>query len=165
MKRWLSSALILLLVLMMAMPALAEDEVQYATTKDFIRVLEENDLKYTYNGIDSDNDERVVVSFNPDPYEECKFRFDFKEDEVNIHMYYLVTVSAGENYTLKTINDLNCSYKYVSFVYDESNSTITLKMAMPLYGTESGENVFEMMSNAIQILTKDEVESALLSLK
>lgn len=167
MKRWLSSALILLLVLMMAMPALAEDEVQYATTKDFIRVLEENDLKYTYDGIDSDNDERVFVSFDPDPYEECKFRFFFNEDQdlVSIRMFYLVTVTAGETFTLKTVNDLNYDYKHVKFVFDDSDSTISLKMDVPLYGDCTGEAVYKTFSRAIQILTQDEVQTALLSLK
>lgn len=167
MKRWLSSALILLLVLMMAMPALAEDEAQYATTKDFIRVLEENDLKYTYSGINSDDDEKVVVSFDPDPYEECKFRFYFNEEQdlVSIRMFYLVTVTAGETFTLKTVNDLNCDYKHVKFVFDDSDSTISLKMDLPLYGSSTGEAVYDMMSRAIQILTQENVESALLSLK
>lgn len=167
MKKLLASALILLLVMMSAVPAMAENEAQYATTQDFIRALEENELKYSYVGIDDDGDEKVTVSYGAEPYEEYKFRFYFNEDQtaVFIRMWNIVTVSAGETYALKTINALNAGYKYVKFYLDESDSTLSLSADFPLTGNNSGDAVLYMMNRLNGIMTHESVETAILSLK
>lgn len=167
MKKWLASALILLLVMMNAVPAMADSEAQYATTQDFICVLEENELKYSYVGIDDDGDEKVTVSWNADAYEDYKFRFYFNEDQtaVFIRMWNIVTVSAGETYALKTINTLNAGYKYAKFYLDESDSTLSLSADIPLAGSNSGDAVYYMMNRLNGIMAHDDVESAILSLK
>lgn len=167
MKKWLASALILLLVMMNAVPAMADSEAQYATTQDFIRVLEENELKYSYVGIDDDGDEKVTVSWNADAYEDYMFRFYFNEDQtaVFIRMWNIVTVSAGETYALKTINALNSGYKYAKFYLDESDSTLSLSADIPLAGSNTGDAVYYMMGRLNGIMAHDDVESAILSLK
>lgn len=164
MKKWFASGLILLMVMMLAMPAFA---AQYATTEDFISTLEENGYYYTYVGIDEDNDEKVTVSFDADPYDECifNFYFDEEESEVRIRMWNLVKVSVDETTACKTINDVNYKYKWTKFVYDASDSTITMKIDVPFTGDDTGDVTLGMMKNAIQVLTQDYVKEVLLSLK
>lgn len=164
MKKWFASGLILLMVMMLAMPAFA---AQYATTKDFISVLEENEFVYSYVGIDSDNDEKVTVTFEPDPYDEYRFNFYFNEEgsEVQIRMWNLITVSVDEGTACRTLNDINNNYKWARFVFDATDNTITVKLDVPLSGTDTGDLVLRMMKRAIQILGMEEVETAILSLK
>lgn len=164
MKKWFAGGLILLMVMVLAMPAFA---AQYDSTKDFINVLEENDFVYSYVGIDSDNDEKITVSFDSDPYDEFKFNFYFDEENttVLIRMWNLVTVSVDDATACVALNEINNGYKWVKFVLDKSDNTITLKMDVPLNGTDTGDMVLQMMKRAIRILGQESVETALLSLK
>lgn len=167
-KNLLVRVLVFMLAVMMAVPAFADETgAQYSTTQDFIRVLEENDLKYEYGGVDDDNDEKVTVSFNQDVYEQFSFRCFFHEDEdlVSIRMWYIVTVTAGKDYALSVVNKLNADWKYVKFVFDESDNTLTLEMDVPLNAMNPGQTVYDMMVIATRIMTNEEVEASILSLK
>lgn len=41
-----------------------------------------------------------------------------------IRCWDLITATAGTNYVLSTLNQLNHQYKYVKFVLDESDNTV-----------------------------------------
>lgn len=164
-KRFASGLILLLMVMMLAVPAFA---AQYASTQSFINVLEENGFVYSYGGIDSDNDEKVTVSFDSEePYDECKFYFYFSDEDsmVQLRMWNLLKVSVDETTACKILNDVNFNYKWTKFVYDESDSTITMKMDIPFTDDNAGEVVFRMMKNAIQVLMQEYAKEAFLSLK
>ena len=101
--------LLILALLCLSCAALAEDsKPQYAATKDFVAVLEANDLKYSYKGIDDDTDENIRVSFSDDDYDSIVLNVFFSKDSdaVYIRGWNLLTASAGTNYVL-SINTSN----------------------------------------------------------
>ena len=123
--------LLILALLCLSCTALAEDSApQYAATKDFVAVLEANDLKYIYKGIDDDTDENIRVSFSDDDYDSIVLNVFFSKDSdaVYIRGWNLLTTSAGTNYVLSTLNQLNHQYKYVKFTFDESDNTVYVQM-------------------------------------
>lgn len=158
--------LLLALVLTLNVASCFAEDAQYATTKDFIRVLEKNDLKYTYKGIDSDKDETVIVSFTDDFYDSVTVRFFFDEDEdkVSIRIWNLIDVSAGESYATTVINKLNKDYKYAKFILDTSDSTVSVENDIYMDGTD-GDKLLRLMNVLLQILTDDDCLDVMKTLK
>lgn len=158
--------LLLTLVLTLNVASCLAEEAQYATTKDFIRALEKDDLKYTYKGVDDDKDEHVVVSFSDDFYDSViiHFFFDDSEDKVSIRIWNLIDVSAGESYATKALNKLNYDYKYAKFVLDTSDSTISVENDIYADGTD-GDKVVRLMNVLLQILTDDDCLDVMKTLK
>ena len=77
--------LLILALLCLSCAALAEDsKPQYAATKDFVAVLEANDLKYSYKGIDDDTDENIRVSFSDDDYDSIVLNVFFSKDRATV---------------------------------------------------------------------------------
>ena len=79
--------LLILALLCLSCAALAEDSApQYAATKDFVAVLEANDLKYSYKGIDDDTDENIRVSFSDDDYDSIVLNVFFSKDSDAVYI-------------------------------------------------------------------------------
>lgn len=158
--------LLLALVLTLNVASCFAENAQYATTKDFIRALEKNDLKYTYKGIDSDKNETVIVSFTDDFYDSVTIRFFFDEDEdkASIRIWNLIDVSAGESYATKTLNKLNYDYKYATFVLDTTDNTVSVESDIYMDGTD-GDKLLRLMDALLQILTDDDCLDMMKTLK
>lgn len=168
MKKLFSIGLALLLVIMFVLPASAEDDVQLATTKDFIRVLEESELTYQYKGMDSTGTyEIVTLSLSSDVYENCTYTcfFHTDEDEASIRLWNLITITSGKSYALQVINNLNNSYKWTKFYYDEDDSTLTATADIVLNATDPGNIVFDVMVHIANILNYEDVQTSIMSLK
>lgn len=159
--------LLILATLCLSCAALAEDpKPQYAATKDFVAVLEANDLVYTCLGIDDDHDESIRISFSDDNYGSIVLNVFFSEgsDAVYIRCWDLITATAGTNYVLSTLNQLNHQYKYVKFVLDESDNTVYVQMDGYLSASQPGDVAYRMMSAILRILDLDDCRTALMSL-
>ena len=158
--------LLLALVLTLNVASCFAEDAQYATTKDFIRALEDKGFKYTYKGIDSDKDEQVIVSFSDDYYDTIAVRFFFDEDEdkVSIRIWNLIDVSAGESYAATAVNKLNKDYKYAKFILDTSDSTISVENDIYADDTD-GDKVVRLMNVLLQILTDDDCLDVMKTLK
>lgn len=81
----------------------------------------------------------------------------FNEDEaiVDIRKFWLITVTANNTYTLSAVNTLNCAYKYIKYVFDQSDNTITPAKDVPLAGSNAGDAVLFMIKRANSILNYD----------
>ena len=129
MKKFL--ALLLLTVLCVsACSAVFAETAQYASTADFVRMLEEADLKYTNRGIDQDGDEHVTLAVGED-FTDYVIHFFFEEDgqHTAIFVWNLITFDPAD--TLKVMhvcNSLNYKYKYTCFYVDTSDNTVTVSM-------------------------------------
>ena len=159
--------LLILALLCLSCTALAEDSApQYAATKDFVAVLEANDLKYIYKGIDDDTDENIRVSFSDDDYDSIVLNVFFSKDSdaVYIRGWNLLTTSAGTNYVLSTLNQLNHQYKYVKFTFDESDNTVYVQMDGYLSPDHPGDVAYRMMNAILGVLDADDCRQALKSL-
>ena len=161
-------ALFLILALLcLSCAALAEDSTpQYAATKDFVAVLEANDLKYSYNGIDDDKDESIRISYSDDDFESIVFYIFVSDDsaQVSIRGWDLLTASAGKSYALNTVNELNNKYKFTKFTFDESDNTVSVELDGYLSEDHPGEVIYKMLCALSNILDIDDCREALKSL-
>lgn len=168
--RSLSRKIALLLIpalLCLSCAALAEDSApQYAATKDFVAVLEANDLKYSYGGIDDDKDESIRISYSDDDFESIIFYIFVSDDsaQVSIRGWNLLTASSGKSYALNTVNELNNKYKFAKFTFDESDNTVSVELDGYLSEDHPGEVIYKMMRALLNILDADECRQALKSL-
>lgn len=166
-KNILFRILLCALALMLALPAFAEEAPQYALMQDFVRVLEENDLTYTYKGIIDSGEERLLLSFTQDIYE--NFTFDIfvpeAQNRFSLRLWSLVTVNSGKTYALQVVNDLNNSWKYAKFVLDESDNTINVELDNRVASPESGEAMLGAIISLCDILVEEECQEKILSLR
>ena len=67
---------------------------QYGTTKEFLKVMDREDHKYHYMGIDEDDDEQVNVSFSGDNLDTIDVKIFFDEDLDSVSMRAWSVLSA-----------------------------------------------------------------------
>lgn len=95
----------------------------------------------------------------------CNLFFKESEDEVDLRIWNIVTVSAGKNYALNIVNSLNANWKYAKFVFDESDNTIQAEMDMFVNKEHCGEEIFKAMRKLFVVIDTDEIAEQLHSLE
>ena len=125
MKKFIAALLILALMLPLA--ALAASPT-YSSTKAFLNLLDSNNVKYTYKGLDKDNDDHVTISYDGDSYT-LTLHWYFTEDNkhVSVRGWDLISYKAADfQKVVKAVNEINSAYKYVTFEVDTSDNTVTV---------------------------------------
>ena len=145
--------------------ALATDEAQYAMTNSFISKLNSEGVKYTYLGMDDDDDELVQVRYTTDALGSYTLNFYFDgEDFVQIYVWNLVEANAGKNFTLNTVNTLNNKYNFVTFTLDEEDLVLDAQATFYV-GVDAGDVVYKTMNAINNIFRKDFFISAVSSIQ
>ena len=148
MKKMLAWMLAAALLLGMAMPALAEEEltVQYATTQSFVDVLVEQELKYTLEGIDENGYEKIRLKLrdNQGNRYDIEFYFGQEQDSCNLRVFGMITY-AEEDLTdvLRAVNDLNRKWKFVKFYINENSRTVAAAVDLLFNDADVGSIVME----------------------
>lgn len=165
MKKFVSLLLALLLTTACALPALAE-EAQYASTRQFIQVLEKNNLKYTLGSV-AQNQERITVAYTDDNLQTITFTLFFYDSNHSVHIraWNVVDIAAGKNYALNILNQLNNAYNYAKFALDESDSTLTVSADTYFNDGNAGTIAYDLMQVLLDIITDDDCIAKLQSLQ
>ena len=125
---------------------------QYATTHAFLDVLNDKDIRYSYVGIDNDDDENVTVSFKGDYKDTLKVNiyFNAEQDAVNMYIWNLIDFDESDyNSVLRTVNEVNSNYKYSTTCIDTHDWSVTVKFTMPI---RSSSICGEMVEEELQLL-------------
>ncbi|MGN0777670.1 MAG: hypothetical protein ACI4MJ_00835 [Aristaeellaceae bacterium] len=132
---------------------------QLTSTQTFLDYLDANDIKYTYVGMTDKGHERVTVSYTGDNFDtlQVTLTFDKAEDEVDLRMWNIITVSAGQSYTYATLQQLNADYKYCKFVLDTSDSTLQTELDMFIDKDHCGRSVYDAMRYMVIVVDDDDV--------
>lgn len=159
-------AVLAVLVLSFAANASATT-AKLVSTQNFLSFLDEKDIEYTYAGPNDGDDERVTVSYTLNHYSSlaCTLIFDKDDDEVDLRIWNIATVSAGKNYTLSTLQKLNAGYKFCKFVLDESDSTLQAEMDMFIDKDHCVLPVCDAMYYMFTVLDDDTVAGLIQSLE
>lgn len=159
---FLSVMLLTVLFVSFASMAFAET-AQYHSTQVFLDYLDQKSVKYKYSGVDSDADEVVKVSYSVDNYDSLTITLFFDEDcdSVSMRMWNILTATAGKNFILNTLAELNADYKYAKFVYDPDDSSIQAELDMYINANTCGRPVLDAISTLITIVDNDEVYAKL----
>lgn len=155
MKKLLSLILVCALLLGLC-PAAFATEAQYTSTKAFLTVMDALNIKYTVGGMDSSNNELVVISNSDSEINftyAVAFFFNSDESHCSIRVWDIITFGDADfAKVLRTVNSLNEKYKYVKFSVDEDDNTVTASMDL-IYNTEAaGQVVTEAMLRSMQII-------------
>lgn len=126
MKKIISVFMILFIVASFSLPASAVS-ASYSSTKSFIYILDDNNIKYTVNGIVEDDYECVSVNNSGDYFNyTIKYFFDSNLENASLRVWDIITFNDSDFYNvLKVVNDFNASHKYGRLYVDESDNTVT----------------------------------------
>ncbi len=160
-------ALICLLAVLLSVtgPVWAET-AQLSSTRDFLSFLDSKGIKYSYEGM-SDGHEEVSVSYSTDHFSSLKCRLFFKDDceEVSLRIWNIVNATAGKNFILSTLNTIHKDYKFVKYVFDDSDNTVQAELDVYIDGDHCGRSVYDSLMAMINLTDRDEVAEKLHSLE
>ena len=158
MKRIFTMFLIIaMLGAMFCTGAMAENPAVYDSTRQFIDLLNEQGVVFTYNGID-DNGYEVFIVPNTDDEAgieyELRFYFDPNNENASIRVWDLAKFNASEyNDAIVACNNCHLDWMYVTFMADVDN-TITAKLDLIYRGDSVAEVCWEGTLHIVSIITK-----------
>ena len=153
-KRIFALLLAVMLLASLSIPAFAVS-AQYATTRAFLNALDDKNLKYTYVGIDNDDDEKVTISYSGDYKDTIKVNcfFDPDLDTVSLYVWNLIDFNEADyNKVLRSVDELNNDYKYATFCVDQSDWSVTAKYSMHIRTNSiCGEMVLDEVNSLVNV--------------
>lgn len=153
-KSWL--ALLLVIALLSVSCAALAAKPDYQSTSDFLAALDEEGIKYTFAGTDSDNDELVTIENTSSVYGDVTFRFYFHEDEddVSVRVWNVIDFApADRDAVLEMCNQQNSAWRYVRFWVDDSDNSVTMAYDAYLPKRSPGDicvNIIYAMHNILE---------------
>lgn len=127
---------------------------EYTSTQAFIDWLEENDLKYSYTGLDSEGHECLSVNNTSDVFSyTLKYFFDSNNENASIRVWDIILFNASDTTkVIRTVNDLNNTYKYINVYAMESDNSVNAKLDLIYRTHDVGEIVGEATLRLANIL-------------
>ncbi len=153
-KRMIVILTVAVFALFSAIPAFAvPNSVSYSTTRDFLEVLDHDDIHYSYDGIDSDNDEKVTVGYNvADTSIRIRLFFEDDLESCSIRVWNFIDYEPhDEERVIKTIDELNRRYRWARFYTDPSDNSVTVAMDVIVRKYDAGEICSEAMHHVVNI--------------
>ena len=125
----------------------------YSTTREFLYVLDQEDIIYSYKGIDSDGDERVTLDYSiADRDFTLQLWFSSDCDDVALRVWDVITFTDSEKATVQSLCDtLNGKYRFTNFCTEYDN-TVSLMADFILPVSGSGEVVRDGVFLAVLVL-------------
>lgn len=148
------------IMLCLACPALAA-QPDYRTTEDFLAAMDEEGIKYTFEGTDSDKDEVVNVVYTSDVFGKATFKFYFDEDgsDVTVRVWNVIDYDASDrSAVLEACNQANYDYRYSRFYVDDTDNSVTMAYDAYLPVRNSGDtclSILTMMRTILQVVYPD----------
>lgn len=102
---------------------------KYATTRQLLYALDQAEINYTYDGIDSDGDEYIIIKDTCAGHP-VTFRLWFSPDceQANLRVWDIISFTSQQKNDVRiACDELNSSYKFAAF-YLDYDSTITMSM-------------------------------------
>lgn len=127
MKKIVISALAILMLLSLTVGALAmPSSTTYQSTRSFLEVCDREGLKYTYNGVNSDGDEVVLLDYGIENTSITVRMFFEDENSCGVRVWYLITYDPARLAEVEeAVNTLNAQYRWVKFYADTTDNTVT----------------------------------------
>lgn len=136
-RKWTALLLCLVLAVGTAATAFAAGADPEDIAKDFMAMLEADGVDYSDEGLDEDGNYEIDIYYEGENLPEHEIALFIDEDGQSFGEYewYLMDFEDERLLdVLKTVNDLNNNYRFVTFVADTSDNTITAKSTCSLQG-------------------------------
>jgi hypothetical protein len=101
----------------------------YDSTRQFIAELEENEINYSYTGLDNNDYDKVLVEFTGDHTTvTVMFYFNSNEEDCAIRVWDLIVYDEVLDIAVcRAVNTLNQNYRFARF-YADTDFTVTASM-------------------------------------
>ena len=164
-RRLVLIAVYALLIVLSTGTALAQS-TGLKTTRQFLEFLDSEGVAYNYVGM-NDGLERVDIPYTFANFKSARCAVFFRNDlrAASIRIWDVVKVSAGENYTLSALNELNRAHRFSKFVYDGSDSTVQMEADVCIDPEHCAESVYDTMLILISTIEAEDVTTKLKSLR
>lgn len=138
-RKWLTLLLAAVLALSLSVPALAAEAAPgpEEIAVEFMALLDQDGIDYSDQGIDSDGDYAILIRYPGTNKEvhEINLYVDSSGLFFSAYEWYLLNYDETRlDEVLETMNDMNTAYRFVTFLADTSDSTITAKTFSVLQG-------------------------------
>ena len=147
-------AMIVAALLLCAMPlqALAVS-CQLDTAQAYADAMDAEGIKYTWLGVNEDNDEKFSVLFVGDEMEEIDLRWFFTDNSARLYVWDIITYDPADFYSvLDAVNELNNQYGYACFYADTSDNTVSYSYNLRLDPACAGKHCIDIMYLAESIV-------------
>lgn len=151
-------AVISLFFTLLSLPVNADyTQAKYSSTMQFLKILDNYDIKYTWQGMDSDDNEIISIGNNSDVVGNytIKVFFDDSNENCSIRVWNLIDYkSAMSSSVYAAVNSINYAYKYVKFFADDSDNSVTASIDLIYRDSDIGEICLEALVDIVSIIDK-----------
>ena len=133
MRKWLILLLAAVLTLSLSVPAMAaESEIHPAdTAAEFFALLDQEDVEYTDLGYNDKENYEIILTCHGQAREEHEIHLFIDSDgrAFSAYEWYLMEYDPARlNAILETLNELNSEYRFVTFLADTTDNTLTAEL-------------------------------------
>ena len=144
-KLVLCSVILALLLTILPLQALAAT-AQLDTAQAYADAMAAEGIKYTWLGVNEDNNEKFSVLFIGDEMEEIDLRWFFTENSARLYVWNIITYDPADYYdVLEAVNALNNQYGYACFYADTSDNTVNYSYNFRLDPACAGQHCIDVM--------------------
>jgi hypothetical protein len=148
MKKLVALSFALILVFTTAAAALAESTKGfYDSTRQFIATLDENEMTYTYEGVDNNDYDIVNVAFTGDNTDvTVKLFFNSDGEDCGLRVWYLIEYDEAFDIAVcRAVNTLNQNYRFIHFFADTDYSVTAAMDVIFHAGDDIGAICYDAM--------------------
>ena len=154
MKRFVAGIICVIMLTLCAGTGLAV-QAQYPNTIAFLKKMDDLGITYTVEGINEKEQEKITIKNSGDQISYTLVYFFNKDNtECDIRVWYVLYYDAAEfDNVLRAVNKLNNTYKYCTWIADDSDSTITVTCDVILRENgDVGDIVTDATMNVVDII-------------
>lgn len=126
----------------------------YASTEYFTHLLEENDIKYNYQGQYDNGDDMIVIIFDGEHATNIVIRvfFDPNEEDVRLRVFDFVKFPASKSpEMLYEVNVMNRKFRMAKFSVDPDEHSVDVYLDGTFRGDTAGDVALEMLMCCLKV--------------
>ena len=125
----------------------------YSSSQSFLESMDDNQIKYTYQGLDRDDD-WIEIKYSGDYCDliDIDVFFSSSADRASFRFWNIIDFNRGDyQKVLEVVNQLNAQYKWVKFVVDTSDYSVTAELDVLFPVGSAGSICLESLSQIVDI--------------
>ena len=152
---WIIIAVTMILSLFSVSAYADYSQAKYSSTKQFLKALDDLGIKYTWQGIDSDDYEVINISNNSDVMGNYSINVFFDDNNKNcgIRVWNVIDYNnAMSSSVYDAVNSINKTYQYVKFFADDTDNSVTASIDLIYRDSDVGEICLEGMFYIVSVI-------------
>ena len=126
----------------------------YSGTQSFLDAMDDAGIIYTYQGLDSDEDDWVEISYSGDYCDniDLDVYFSSDNDRASYRFWNMIDFNSSDyREGLVAVNQLNYDYKWVTFYVDTTDYSVTVSLDTLFPAGNAGSICLESLDQIVNI--------------